>query len=113
MRRLLASAALAALGLAPETTFAQSAIPSPEKFFGFQMGADRKMARWDKLVEYYKALEKATPRFKVTDMGPTTMGNPFLLVFVSSPQNLAKLEQWRQMNAKLSEPRGVPAAEIK
>ncbi len=25
-------------------------IPTPESFFGFQMGADRKLARWDKLV---------------------------------------------------------------
>ena len=26
-------------------------IPSPEDFFGFQMGADRKLAHWDQLVE--------------------------------------------------------------
>ena len=25
-------------------------VTSPEKFFGFQMGADRKMARWDRMV---------------------------------------------------------------
>src|SRR5262249_17494710 len=33
-------------------------ITSPEKFFGFQLGADKKMARWDKIVEYYGVLEK-------------------------------------------------------
>ena len=31
----------------------QTPVTSPEKFFGFQLGADRKMARWDKIVEYY------------------------------------------------------------
>jgi hypothetical protein len=31
---------------------AQGQITSPEKFFGFQLGSDRKMARWDKMVEY-------------------------------------------------------------
>jgi len=28
-------------------------ITPPDKFFGFQLGADRKMARWDKIVEYF------------------------------------------------------------
>ncbi len=37
-------------------------ITSPEKFFGFQLGADRKMARWDKIVEYYGVLEKRERR---------------------------------------------------
>ena len=38
---------------------AASAIASPEKFFGFQMGADRKLANWDKLHEYYQLLAKS------------------------------------------------------
>ncbi len=29
-------------------------VISPEGFFGHQMGADRKMARWDKIVEYFR-----------------------------------------------------------
>ena len=59
---------------------AQSQVTSPEKFFGFQMGADRKIARWDKLVEYYQLLEKESGgKLKVVNMGPTEMGNPFLL----------------------------------
>ena len=32
-----------------------AALTSPEKFFGFQMGADRKLANWDKLHEYLPA----------------------------------------------------------
>ena len=87
-------------------------ITSPDTFFGFQMGADRKLARWDKLVEYYKLLERESSRIKVVDMGPTTMGNPFLVLFISSPANLARLEQIREINAKLSDPRGISEAEI-
>jgi hypothetical protein len=94
--------------------FAQSQqITSPETYFGFRMGADRKLARWDKLVEYYKLLERQSPKIKVVDMGPTTMGNPFLALFISSPANLAQLEQLRQINARLSDPRGVSEAEIR
>ncbi len=78
------------------------------------MGADRKLVRWDKAVEYYRLLEKESGgKLKVVDMGPTEMGNPFLLVIVTSPANQARLEELRQMNLKLSDPRGVPEAEIK
>ena len=88
-------------------------ITSPESFFGFRMGADRKLARWDKLVEYYKLLEKQSPKIKVVDIGPSTMGAPFLVLFISSPANLAQLEQLKQINSRLSDPRGVSESEIR
>ena len=72
---------------------AQGPVTSPEQFFGFRMGADRKIARWDKLVEYYRLLEKqGAGKLKVVDMGPTEMGNPFLLVIITSPANQKNLE---------------------
>jgi hypothetical protein len=110
---VLLALALAASGLIVASAQAQSSVAPPEKFFRFQLGADRHIARWDKIVEYYKALEKQSPKIKVVDMGPTTMGNPFLLVIISSPINLAKLERLREVNLKLSDPRGIPEAEIK
>jgi hypothetical protein len=88
-------------------------ITSPETFFGFRMGADRKLARWEKLVEYYKLLERQSPKIKVVDLGPSTMGNPFLALFISSPGNLAQLEQLKQINSRLSDPRGVSESEIR
>ena len=39
-------------------TKAQTTITSPEDFFGFQMGTDRKLARWDRIVEYFYKLEQ-------------------------------------------------------
>ena len=33
-------------------------ITTPEDFFGFQPGSDRKLARWDKIVEYFKKLDQ-------------------------------------------------------
>jgi Zinc carboxypeptidase len=108
--------ALVISGLAVITRIADAQsqpITSPESFFGFRMGADRKLARWDKLVEYYKLLERQSPKIKVVDMGPSTMGNPFLALFISSPANLAQLEQLKQVNSRLSDPRGVSEAEIR
>ena len=88
-------------------------VPSPEDFFGFQMGADRKLARWDKLVEYYELLGEASPRLQVVHMGETTMGHPFLALYVSSPENLGRLEALRRVNARLSDPRGASDDELR
>ena len=103
----------AALAFRPQAASAQGRITPPEKFFGFRLGADTKMAHWDKMVEYYKTLEKESDKIKVINMGPTTMGHPFLLVIISAPGNLARLDRLRELNAKISDPRGVAEAEIR
>jgi hypothetical protein len=87
-------------------------VTSPEEFFGFQMGADRKIARWDKIVEYFYLLEKQSNKIKVINMGPSTEGNPFLLSIITSAKNLKNLEKIRKMNAKLSDPRGLKEKKI-
>ena len=104
-------AVLAATLLCPATGEAQE-IPSPEEFFGHQMGADRQLARWDRLVEYYDTLGVLSDRLIVEHVGETTLGNPFLVIYVSSPENLGKLEEIRRMNAILSDPRGHTQRQI-
>jgi hypothetical protein len=88
------------------------ALRTPEQFFGHQMGADRKLANWDRLHEYYQLLAKSSNRLKLVELGKSSEGRPYLALFISSPANLAKLDQYREMNAKLADPRGVPPAEI-
>jgi hypothetical protein len=88
-------------------------ITSPEKFFGFQLGSDRHIARWDKIVDYFYLLEKESQLIKVVNMGPSTMGNPFLVVFISAADNLAQLERYQKINAQLSDPRGLGEEEAK
>lgn len=107
---LLVALILAASGASPALRAQE--IPSPEEFFGFQMGADRELARWDRLVEYYQLLDRESPRVRVVEMGPSTLGNPFLAIFVSSPENLADLDAIQAMNATLSDPRGKSQADI-
>jgi len=82
-------------------------VTSPEEFFGFQLGSDRKIARWDKIVEYFHRLQEESDKIRVVDMGPSTEGNPFLLVIISSPRNLRDLERIRGVNNKLADPRGL------
>ncbi len=88
------------------------AVTTPEEFFGFQMGSDMKIARWDRIVEYFRLLEKQSNKIKVVDMGPSTEGNPFLLVIISSEENLRNLERLREVNLRLSDPRGLWEEEV-
>ena len=115
---------------APETAFALAAlafalaapaaaqppapapIPTPEDFFGHQMGADRQLAHWDQLVEYYDLIGANSDRVQVVHMGPSTLGEPFLSIFISSPGNLARLDELKRMNAVLQDPRGHTRAEV-
>lgn len=82
-------------------------IPSPKEFFGFEMGEDRKLARWDKIVEYFYLLDKLSDRIKVVELGKTTEGNPFLLAYISSPRNLKNLEKYRRISYALATPIGL------
>ncbi len=112
MKASLASLFLLLASLAPAS--AQTPITPPDKFFGFQLGADRKMARWDKIVEYFYLLEKESGgRMKVINMGPTSEGNPFLMAIITAPANMAKLDRLKQINSQLSDSRGILEAEIK
>jgi hypothetical protein len=89
----------------------QAAFPSPEKFFGFQMGADRKLANWDKLLEYYQLLDKSSDKMQLVELGKSSEGRPYVAIFISSPANLGKLDHYKQINARLADPRGLSEAE--
>ena len=102
-----------AVAAATRATAQAPTITSPERFFGFQLGADRQLARWDRIVEYFRLLERESPAVRVVDLGPSTLGHPFLLVIVSSPANLARLEELRRINATLSDPRGVSESDVR
>ena len=70
-------------------------LPTPEEYFGFEIGADKKLARWDGILEYLTLVGDQSDRIKIDTLGSTTLGNPFLSVTISSPANLARLEEIR------------------
>ena len=108
--RALTLSGILALGSFSSQAAAQ--IPTPEEFFGHRMGADRKLAHWDRLVEYYELIGGASDRVQVVNMGPSTLGRPFLSIFISSPENLARLDDYQRMNRVLQDPRGHSQGEI-
>jgi hypothetical protein len=78
-------------------------IPDPESFFGHMPGADFKLIRWEKIVEYFKLLGENSGRIQVQELGETTLGHPFILTIISSQENLANLEKYRGISEKLAQ----------
>ena len=78
------------------------AIPVPEKFFGFQPGADRMLFSYETLISYFQALDKASEKVRMTEIGQSPMGKSMYVVFISSEKNIANLETLRKINKELS-----------
>src|SRR5262249_46583532 len=74
------------------TACAAAAVPNPEQYFGFRIGSDRKLVRYDKIIEYMQKVAAESDRVRYHNLGPTTNGNPFALLEISSAENLKKLD---------------------
>ena len=85
-------------------------VPAPERVLGFRPGDDRKLASWAQTVEYFRRLSQASPRVRFEELGKTTLGAPFVLATVSAPENLARLEEFREIQRRLADPRTLGAA---
>ena len=80
-------------------------IPTPEEHFGFVIGTDKKLARWDGILEYFTLIADGSDRIQVDTAGPTTLGNPFVSITISSPANLARLDEIREASKRIADGR--------
>ncbi len=86
-------------------------IISAEELLGFKPGADKKVADWPKIVEYFQRVAAASNRVRVDVLGETTDGNPFVCAVVTSPDNLTRLEEIRRTQMRICNPEGVTSEE--
>ena len=84
------------------------ALPTPEQFLGFRVGADTKLARWDKIVEYFRLVEGASDRVRVRELGKSTEGNAFIALEIAAPDTLKRLDYYRGLQRRLYFQDGVP-----
>ena len=86
---------------------------SPEQFLGFKVGADRKLADYSQITAYFQKLAQETPKMKLFTLGETTLKKPMIMAAISRPENLAKLDRYKEINHKLRDPRVTSAEEAK
>jgi len=88
-----------------QTPARATTIPSPSEHLGFAVGADRTLADWGQITGYFQRLATVSRAVHVDTLGPTTSGQPFIVVAVSTPANIARLSEIRAAQALLADPR--------
>ena len=83
-------------------------IPTPQQFLGFRVGEDKKLARWEKIVEYLRMVANGSDRVRFRELGKTTNKNPFILLEISSADTLKNLDRYKQLQRKLYYQGGAP-----
>lgn len=89
----------------PRAALQTSGVPAPAAVLGFTPGDDRKLASWSQVVDYFEQLDHASDRVAFETLGQTTMGKPFVMATISAPENLARLEEYKKIQAQLADPR--------
>jgi len=105
MRTRIATLFLLVLVSFAPSTIAQTKIPKPEEVLGFTPGDDRKLASWSQVVDYFEQLDRASDRVKFEILGQTSMNKPFVMATISSPANLARLDELKEIQDQLANPR--------
>jgi len=90
---------------------AEAKVPSPEEFFGFRVGADFHLIDYGQALLYWRELEKSSKRIKLFDYGKSSLGKTMVFAAVSSEENIAGLENIKEITRRLSLVRGLSEEE--
>src|SRR3954462_1456541 len=77
-------------------------LTSPKEAFGFNVGDDYQVATYTQLEAYWKKLAVESDRMKLVDIGPTEEGRRQYMAIVSSPENLKKLDHYKEIAQRLA-----------
>lgn len=77
-------------------------VPSPKSHFGFDIGDDYQLANYTQTEAYFKKLAETSKRVKLVDIGKTEEGRSQYMLVVSSPENLKKLDRYKEISQQLA-----------
>lgn len=86
-------------------------IVTPAEHLGRPVGGDFTLADWKEVSSYYLRLDEQSARVSVERLGTTTEGREFLAAVITSEANMARLPAIRAAAARVSDPRGLDAAQ--
>ncbi len=86
----------------PEGIQCDDSIPTPESYFGFDIGF-RHLSH-AQVAGYVKALASASDRISIQQYAETHGGRPLLLLTITSPENRNRLNEIRKSHRMLAKP---------
>ncbi|WP_338868128.1 M14 metallopeptidase family protein [Spirosoma sp. SC4-14] len=96
----------AILLLVVQTSGWSQTLPSPKEHFGFNIGDDYQLATYTQTEAYFKKLA-TSDRTKLVDIGMTEEGRHQYMLIVSSPENIKKLDRYKEISQKLARAEGL------
>jgi hypothetical protein len=90
---------------------ASTCVPSPDQVLGHIVGAPDVLTYTKDINAYMRLLGEKSPRVKVYDIGKSEEGRDMLVVAVSDEANIANIDHYRELTAKLADPRNLTDAE--
>ena len=83
---------------------AAAQVPDPVAFFGHEVGADYKLINYTDMTGYFRAVEAASDRVRLVDIGPTSYGQRMVMAVITSKRNHARLERLREISYAMAHP---------
>jgi len=77
-------------------------VPQPADIIGFSPGEDFKLANYAPIAEYFEALAASTDRMVLEQIGESTRGVPLYVAAISTPENLARMDRYKEITRTLA-----------
>ncbi|MGC4190612.1 MAG: M14 family zinc carboxypeptidase [Thermomicrobiales bacterium] len=89
-------------------------VPSPDQVLGHRMGEAGWLPTWHDIVRYFRELDAASPNVHMEELGTTTSGLPYIVVYVAAADGLQAdaLERNRGLLQQLWDPRQLAPEEF-
>src|SRR4051794_37606310 len=84
-----------------------SKITTPKDALGFNIGDDYMVANYTQLEAYWKKLAAESDRMKLVDIGPTSEDRHQYMAILSSPENMKRLEHYKEIAQRLAHAEGL------
>jgi hypothetical protein len=106
---VLVPAVLLALVASQASTWTQavSTVTSPRQEFGAAIGDDYFLATYSQLERYWQKLDRESDRMTLVDIGPTEEGRSQWMAVISAPENLRRLDYYRDVSRRLALAEGL------
>ena len=96
-----------------ESAPSSAQVPPPEDVLGFEVGADYHLATYEQAVQYYRILDESSPMMKVFEMGETSTGKTMIYAVITSEENMADLDRYKEISGRLARAKGLDDGEAR
>jgi hypothetical protein len=93
--------------------YGQAVVPTPQSVLGHTPGDDFYLANYEESLAYFHKLAESSNRIKILSVGKTTRGLNWEIAVISSPENLAQIDKYKDISRQLTQARGLDDAAAK